>query len=358
MGLIQRIKQFFTRNKIQALPENASTSNYSDNSWILNSSSGNSQKQFSKLDLDIQNFLNKYSQTVASINSDQPINNFKVAYASLVSSNEQITQEQYIHNLNRENELLTNFAFNNMFQVNEQGGFYHIRSQNYKMPNFDEMARVYINCKSENIAELANEISDTNTNPNFYMKFTSNESNAQNPRNEKIVIYCNKNEVDYTINLLQYCKSIKPELFADSKTFPFLKNEQNIASTANQPLTNLYTNLYGQTTQIPQSVNSFITNMLQEAYMEAAREIARADKNLDFLLDPNYYNNETLYVQNYPYISHCYNDYLLNSMKAKLEILSRSNHIEIDGLNPMQQYNKEYTELYKYDNYNSIEQEK
>ena len=103
------------------------------------------------------------------------------------------------------------------------------------------------------------------------MKFVSNESNAQIPRNEKIVIYCNKNEINYTMDLLHFCNYTKPEPFKDSITLPFHKNEQDIASIAFQPTTNQYRNLQGQTKQIPQSANAFVTNMLQEAYMESVK---------------------------------------------------------------------------------------
>ena len=54
------------------------------------------------------------------------------------------------------------------------------------------------------------------------MKLSPNEENAINPRGEKIVIYCKENEFEYNMELLQYVKSIKPELFNGSeKTYRF-----------------------------------------------------------------------------------------------------------------------------------------
>ena len=153
------------------------------------------------------------------------------------------------------------------------------------------------------------------------------------------------------MSLLNYCKQIKPELFTGSQALPFLKTSQGLASVGYQPITNQYISLQGQTKQIPQSVNAFITNMLQESYMNAAQEIARVDSNLGFLLDENNYNNETLYMQNYPYISANYQEYLLSSMKAKLEVLSRYNNIEIDGLTPPNQYPMNYDRQNSQENY-------
>lgn len=353
MGLIERIKQLFKKDKTKLLPEPQYTQEPSqhDNSWIISNASSNYQPQLTKLDLDITNFLTKYSQSVSQINSYDQINNYKTAYACLCHSGEQITQEQYNYNGAIESNLLSNIESGNQYKATPEGGFYHIQSQNYQMPDFADMARVYINCNSTNISDLAQTILNSNTNPNFYMKFISNDSNTQGPRNEKMVIYCNKNELDYTMNLLNYCKQIRPELFTGSQSLPFLKSEQGLASIGYQPTTNQYMNLQGQTKQIPQSVNAFITNMLQESYMNAAREIARVDSNLSFLFDENNYNNETLYMQNYPYISENYQEYLLSSMKAKLEVLSRYNNIEIDGIPRQNQHSMDNDRQVSQENY-------
>ena len=56
-------------------------------------------------------------------------------------------------------------------------------------------------------------------------------------------------------------------------------------------------------------------------------------------------------MQNYPYISANYQEYLLSSMKAKLEVLSRYNNIEIDGLTPQNQYSMNYDRQNFQENY-------
>ena len=346
MGLMDRIKQFWQNRKLKQLPEGQFENYYqyyednNNNNWLLQS--GN-YGQATKLDNDIERFLDCYYDRLQQCDLTQPLDNYRKAYTALVGMNgEQVTEEEYYNNKFKENELLNQIVNDNKytFQINDQ--FYHIKSQGYEMPNYQDMVRIYVNCSNGKIEELSQAILDYNNNPNFYMKIPSNDSNAQNPRGEKVVIYCRKNEIDYTIDLLKYSKQQRPDLFQNSeKTLPFIENVDNIASIAYQPITDMYIGLNNQTKKIPQSVNSFITSMLEESYMESAREIARADINLNFLLNNDKYYDETAYMLNYPYIKNNYKDYLIGSMKAKMEVLSRKNNIYIDGINYEQQYQKE-----------------
>lgn len=264
MNFIDKIKNLFNRNKTKALPEPENNdynytfsddSNQTNNSWVLGNN-GNYQEPFTKFDNEIITFLNNYYQKVSQLNPYEPVNNYKIAYSSVVQSDEFVTQEEYNYNYTKENQLLNNMKRENKYIATEENGFYHVQSQGYQMPNFQDMTRVYVNCKNGNISDVAQMLAEYNTNPNFYMKFVSNEANAQEPRNEKIVIYCNKNELDYTLGLVQNCKNLNPKCFEGSQALLFLKNEQGIATVANQPETDQYKNLYGQTKKIPQSVFS------------------------------------------------------------------------------------------------------
>ena len=201
------------------------------------------------------------------------------------------------------------------------------------MPQFENMLRLYINCNNGNISELSNLILSCNQNPNFYMKFISNEANDIKPRGEKIVIYCDKNEVDNTMQLIRYTKSIRPDLYTESENvLPFLQNIDNTVSISKQPSTNQFKDLYGNYKTIAQSTNSFLSMTLKESYMEAAKEIARADTDLSFLLQDEWINDEYLYMKNYPYINSKYHDYLIQSMEAKMAILAINNNLYIDRI--------------------------
>lgn len=349
MNIFEKIANLF-KKRYKALPE-ATTYNEKakDKSWILKGNMDSQQE--TKLDQDIGRFLESYYSLMEQIDTTYPIDERQLprAYDALVRMNaEPVTRDEYSNNLFEENELLQEVYGQNRYNIDMQKNragrnvFYHIRSKGYQLPPDNEIIRIYVNCNNANIAELSKTILECNQNNNFYLKLSPNEENAINPRGEKIVIYCKENEFEYNMELLQYVKSIKPELFNGSeKTLPFLKNEDNIASVARQPLTNQYYDLYNRNRTIPQSHNTFLANILQDSYMETAREIARNDSNLSFLLDEQYENSRLWYVKNYPYINENYHDYLLKSMEAKMDMLSRKNNIYIDGLDYNNQYDRE-----------------
>ena len=347
MNIIERIKNFWKNRNIKALPEAQVQNTRQDNinnrknrNWILSNTNSN-HRQPTKLETEIETFLQSYYQRLEGFDDSQNINNYMIAYTALTTmGGKPVTQEEYNKNYYSEQELLNQLNNTNEYTVemqkqanNNYVDFYHIKSQNYQMPNFDDMLRVYINCNNGNVSELSQAILANNRNPNFYMKFTSNQQNTNFPRNEKIVIYCHKDEFDYTMQLLEYTKNMRPDLFVESEnTLPFLQSVNGMSSVSKQPKTNQFVDLKGQTKTVTQSTNAFLINILQESYMEAAREIARVDQNISFLVDDQYINNETLYMKNYPYINEYYHDYLLNSMQAKMQVLSQRNDLYIEGL--------------------------
>lgn len=342
MSLFQKIKNFLKGTK--ALPEPEENmyekENNKSNSWMFYNNSS-SYYQPTKLENDIDRFLKAYHTRISMYPEGTQLNNYVEAYSALVGMNgTPITQEEFNNNYYKENELLQQLYSENKYTVQAQENsaglgneFYHIQSQGYKLPNEGEMIRVYLNCNSGNTAELAKTLLENNTNENFYLKFCANNPNHTVSRGEKIVIYCENNDYDYTLKLVEYAKQIRPDLFVESeKTLPFFQSVNNVASVAYQPQSNQYADLNGQIKTVPKSVNSFMTNMLEESYVAAAREIAKSDSKLSFLLSSEYYNDETLYMRNYAYIDENYHEYLLKSIQAKMEVLSKRNGIYIEGI--------------------------
>lgn len=365
MSIIEKIRNFWKKRNQKALPEAQITNEYNTNvkknkKWILHNAQYN---QPTKLDMEIDAFLHSYSNIIE--NADimlQPINTRTMAYQALVTmAGKPVTQEEFNQNYYNEQELLEQLYNNGQYAVEQQGTrdmttFYHVKSVGYQMPQFNDMLRVYINCNNGNISELSNLILSYNENPNFYMKFTSNLANSAKPRGEKIVIYCDKNDIDYTLQLVQYTKSIRPDLYKESENvLPFLQSIDNTVSVSKQPITDKFIDLYGNSKTIVQSTNSFLSTTLKDSYVEAVKEIARADANLSFLLQNECLNDEYLYMKNYPYINSNYHDYLIQSMKAKMSILSINNDLYIEGLDRQYQRdvsseernnNQDYREIY------------
>lgn len=351
MGLFQRIKNIFKKTKALPAPEENMYEEKSNknNSWMFYNNNG-SYYQPTKLENDIDRFLKAYYTRISMYPEGTQLNNYAEAYSALVGMNgTPITQEEFNNNYYKENELLQQLYSENKYTVQVQENnsglgneFYHIKSQGYKLPNEGEMIRVYLNCNTGNTAELAKTLLENNTNENFYLKFCANNPTHTMSRGEKIVIYCENSDYDYTLSLIEYAKQIRPDLFVESeKNLPFLQSVNNIASVAYQPKSNQYQNLNSQMKTIPKSVNAFMTSMLEESYIASAREIAKADSNLNFLLSPEYFNDETLYIKNYPYIDDRYHEYLLKSMQAKMEVLSRKNGIYVDGIDYNNQQRKQ-----------------
>ena len=318
-------------------PTNEKT-NKNNGEWIIKNI-GKSNTQPTKLDVQIDQFLQDFSDLVerSTLKSNNDID--RMAYKALVSMRGMpITQDEYDKNYYGEQLVLDEIKDEGKYTVQTQGGkdnplFYHIKSLGHTLPDSSDLARIYINCNNGNIAELSKLILECNNNSNFYLKFSSNISNSRRPRGEKIVIYCHNDEINYIVQLINYTKNIRPDLYKESENvLPFLQSIDNTISIAAEPLSNQFTGLDGKIKILGKSTNSFISNILRESYIGAVQEIAANDENLSFLLQNDNIENQYLYLRNYNYVNHNYHDYLLSSMKAKMGYLSIKNNVYIDGI--------------------------
>ena len=115
-----------------------------------------------------------------------------------------------------------------------------------------------------------------------------------------------------------------------------MESAQGISYTR-QPTETIFHNLDGSTQQISTSANRHISTVIKESYMAAAREVAAVDPKIQFLLEPQYYNDEVLYMRNYAYIDSMYHVFLINSMEQKMRYLCMQNQIVIKGINDTRQ---------------------
>ena len=341
MSIIDKIKRFWKKQNIKALPEGNKELNKKGmfkKNWI--NSGGNNGKE-TKADKYIELFLNSYLNQLKVNEANDKTSCFEMAYTALVTmTGKQVTKDQYFINQKNEDELLSQDSIKSRYTIERQKLsetgetiFYHIKSIGYTFPEYKDIVRVYLNCSNENIAKLSQVILNFNTNSNFYMKFASNKVNARNPRGEKIVIYCKENELEKIVSTIEYINKVRPDLFEESeKKLPFFQTKGSLVSVSRQPETNEYISLNGGRRKIPQSTNAFLTNILRESYIEAVREISRSDEKISFLLENNNLGNEKLYMQNFPYINYNYHNYLIQSMKAKMGVLAQKNNIYMEEI--------------------------
>lgn len=354
MGIIDRIKNFWKNRKIKALPPpvEEKVDNHKSKAWILNNNSNN-PKQLTKLEYNIDKFLDAYFSMVEQIDLNTPVDMESIAYGALVTMNGMpVTEDELNNNGFFENNLLNKINLEQKYVSAEQGGFYHIRQPNYIAPPNGELVRLYINCKNENTAALTQTLLDNNTNPNFYIKFISNDdmSEKRYSRGEKLVIYCSKEEVQYTLELIEYAKNLRPDLFVGSEeTLPFIQNYNNVASLAMEPENNQFTDLQGRNRIIAKSTNKYIANILKDSFREAVNEIARVDPNIESLASEEYSDNDYWHAKNIKYVKENYHDYLISSMEAKIEWLSKQNNIYIDGIRYQQNDNEKNQETPEYE---------
>ena len=107
---------------------------------------------------------------------------------------------------------------------------------------------------------------------------------------------------------------------------PFLPKLNENSSVSAEPLSKVFTHLNGQHSVIAKSANS-----------ESVKDISRNDPKLNFLLTEPF--DEITAIKNFQYIDYNYHNYLFESIKAKMQLLSQKNQIYIDGLFDEQQKN-------------------
>ena len=308
--------------------------------WLLTSKE---KKEETRLDKEISSFLEAYYE---KINLYGPRHFSGLAYSALVELGASpATEQELIDNAKNEKKLLKrlvekSFHIGYNFQIQglaENPAFFHIQIDKLQFQDKNKLRRIYITCNNGNVAKLAEKLLQYNCNDNFYLKFCSNSSIKRHSRNEKIVIYCQPKELDYINQLLNYTEQKHPELFKESKkVLPFLKRFNHITSFAKTPSKDRFINLNGEHLRYGESANSLISEILRDSYQEAFLEIARRDKKLSeeklSMMANGTYSIEKISAKNIPYVLSEYKTYLLESMKAKMQILSAKNNFEIAGI--------------------------
>lgn len=347
MNIIEKIKEWFQRRKTKALPEATEYYELNDERKRFVQEMQVTEEQ--QVEEEVKN---KYLENSLQLffESYQELLNTNTGYADAYNALVRINALGGDNNINaiQEQQLLEYLQSSGKYtiqnQVNKYDGlvdFYHIKTNGYELPSDDKMIRIYLNCRNENTAELAKQLAYCNNVPNFYLKVDSTNALNRADRSEKIVIYTTEEQFDYCVSLINHIKTYRPDLFQDSeKTNPFMESS-DVMSYARQPISSTFYNLDGSTYQISQSANRYISTIIKESYMAAVREIISVEPELQFLLQPEYYNDEMWYMKNYAAIDSRYHAFLVNSMEAKMRNLCMYNGVVIKGINDSRQLQEE-----------------
>ena len=340
MNILEKIKQILFKNKQKALPESTISSENTRSSFLSNIRHVTTPRRKDTVkNKYLENCISQFFEELKRIPSEN-LSNFgsPLFYQALVRINA-LNGNSY-SNTEHEDKLIDEINNSYNYELlwqhagkNNTPVFYHIRDRFYLSPDPNNMVRMYLNCKNENVAKLASCLLQYNTHPQFYLKACSSEYLAANKRSEKIVVYSTYSQLQYHMSLINHAREEHPELFEGSeKTNPFMPSNNGIAF-AKQPISRNFTLLDGSTIEIGQSSNSFIAQTIQESYIETLRELSYNDSELEFLLDPENINDDSLYAGTYDYVNSHHHAKLINSMEEKMKVLCDLNNIEINGIN-------------------------
>ncbi len=199
--------------------------------------------------------------------------------------------------------------------------------------------RLYINCKRENIAELAEKFYEEFGNNPYYFKFCTDEQADSKRRSEQFVFYVSSepHELNRTIQTIKRTKQKYPKLFEGSKNMnPFMKNVDGFIGYAPDVSDGIYYSLDGYSTPIAKSYNSLLGEALSDSFTYAIKDVVAQDYELTKK------TNGEIYERAYPYIREVLEDVLedpdkqrklIEKMKVNLEKCTvRNPLLSIKGL--------------------------
>lgn len=214
--------------------------------------------------------------------------------------------------------------------------FYHISKGNYgEIKN-----RLYLNCRRENVASIANELlTELKDTKSFYFKFDADAQMQNHNRPEKFVFYLSDdpNEVNNVVQAIENIKQRKPVLFQNSnEVMPFMKTFNGNIMYAKEPKTNVYIGLDGKPRNVAKSYNSFLAEALNDSYLNTIQDIVAKDYNLSQKVSGKIFDDSMTYT--FLALEDIMNDpnkekSLVEGMRDKLKICMQKNPVlDIKGI--------------------------
>lgn len=307
----------------------------------------NSKKQafdeFLNVDIDIRPntldwAIDQYMLSlIAQENSGKGINPYNAliqlgAIRNYTTGYNQENQKIFLRNLNN------GFYGNNTKIIDEQKDengnevFYHI--SNIPINEIEINYRMYLNCKKENVAILADRFAEELKEQDYYFKFTGNSYEFE--RSEQFVFYAkDEKDLQEKMMVIDKIKQENPKLFEGANCVnPFMKTVDGYLAYAPNLKNNEYVDLDGNTHfNSVASYNDLLSNALKDSFVHSAKEIALKGLNIDLSQCRDIYqilgskSLEKIYQDNNLKMK------FIESVKQKLKIASERNpELDIKGI--------------------------
>ena len=189
----------------------------------------------------------------------------------------------------------------------------------------DADTRLYINCKRENVAALAEKFYEEFGSDPYYFKFNSDQQADGTRRSEQFVFYVGSNphELNRIIQTIEKTRRKNPQLFEGSKYMnPFMRDLKGYIAYAPNVKTPIYHALDGIPVGIDASYNSLLGAALSDSLLTSIKDIVDYDDKLSKLMVNEYRDN----LQ--PYINNVFEQMLENPEQQKQLIVKMKKNLE------------------------------
>lgn len=217
----------------------------------------------------------------------------------------------------------------NQYSANNSICFRHIQNGR-NAGNTD--TRLYVNCKRENIAALADKFYEEFGDTPYYFKFCTDEQANTNRRSEQFVFYLSSEpeEMNRVIQTIERTRQKNPGLFEGSRNMnPFMKDINGYIGYAPNIDVDEFQTIQGRRQVLSaRSYNTLLSESLTDCFTDAIRDVVSRDYDLSLRTGAQYYDRPEPYIAT-TLKAICDNPEhqrkLIEKMKANLEISSQRN---------------------------------
>lgn len=160
--------------------------------------------------------------------------------------------------------------------------------------------RLYINCKRENVAALAEKFYEELGNDPYYFKFNADEQADGTRRSEQFVFYVNSepHELNRIIQAIDKTRQKNPQLFEGSQYMnPFMRDLKGYIAYAPDVKKPVYNNLDGnRITLDANSYNTLLGEALSDSLFHGIKDIVDYDDKLSRLMVNEYHDKTQPYI--------------------------------------------------------------